>query len=95
MKPGKNDFKAKIKFEMDELELLQGNAWQMADAFGLDTRICNLTGKRAVGFYSWDLECIEEVAMDLQKDPETKEIADRITLKVEEGFAFIEAAKKQ
>jgi hypothetical protein len=33
----------------------------MSEAFGLDTRIGNLTGKRAVGFYSWDLECLIDV----------------------------------
>jgi len=50
MKPGKNDTKAEIKFEIDELELLQENTWQMAESFGLDRRIANLTGKRKVGF---------------------------------------------
>lgn len=34
----------------------------MAEAFGLDTRILNLKGKRAVGFYMWDLECLHDVS---------------------------------
>lgn len=94
MKAGKNDIKAEIKFEMDELELLQENTWQMAESFGLDTRIGNLTGKRKVGFYSWDLDCLECVVSDLQKSPKDKEVADRIALKIEEGYIFIENNKR-
>lgn len=89
MKPGKNDIKAEIKFEIDELELLQENSWQMAESFGLDRRIVNLTGKRKVGFYSWDLECLECVVSDLQESPADKEVADRIAKKIEEGYLFI------
>lgn len=37
----------------------------MAESFGLDNRIDNLTGKREVGFYSWDLDCLESVVADL------------------------------
>ncbi len=50
MEAGKNNIKAEIKFEMDELELLQENTWQMAESFGLDRCIDNLKGKRKVGF---------------------------------------------
>ena len=89
MKPGKRDIKAHIKFETDELELLQENAWQMAESFGLDSRIANLTGKRKVGFYRWDLDCLECVVSDLQDSPETKEIADRIAIKLEESYKYI------
>jgi len=66
MKPGKNDIKAGIKFKIDELKLLQDNTWQMSESFGLDRRITNLTGKRAVGFCSWDLDCLECVISDLK-----------------------------
>lgn len=89
MKPGKNDIKTEIKFEIDELELLQENTWQMAESFGLDGRIANLTGKRKVGFYSWDLDCLECVVSDLQQSPENKDVADRIAKKIEEGYRFI------
>ena len=89
MKPGKNDIKVKIKFETDELELLQENSWQMADSFGLDRRINNLTGKREVGFYSWDLDCLECVISGLQKTSKDKEVADRVARKIEEGYMFI------
>ena len=39
-----------------------------AESFGLDTRIGNLTGKRAVGFYGWDLECLADVSDIARKD---------------------------
>lgn len=70
MKPGSKDIKIFLKFTQEELYLLQENTWQMAESFGLDTRIDNLTGKRKVGFYSWDLECLEMVAEDLKKQPD-------------------------
>ena len=90
MKPGKNDIKAEIKFELDELELLQENTWQMAESFGLDRRSDNLTGKRKIGLYSWDLDCLECVVSDLQKSPKDKEIADKIAIKIEEAYQFIQ-----
>jgi hypothetical protein len=95
MKPGKKDIKAEIKFEIDELELLQENTWQMAESFGLDRRIANMTGKRKVGFFSWDLDCLESVVTDLQEAPENKEIADRIAEKIEEGYLFIKENKNK
>lgn len=89
MKSGKKDIKTEIKFEIDELELLQENTWQMAESFGLDRRISNLTGKRKVGFYSWDLDCLECVVSYLQQSPKDKGIADKIAVKIEEGYKFI------
>lgn len=68
LKPGKNDIKVYIKFEADELELLQDNTYQMAESFGLDSRIEKLTGKREVGFYSWDLDCLGDVVDGLKTD---------------------------
>lgn len=91
MKPGKKDIKVEVKFEVDELELLQENTWQMADSFGLDRRIDKLTGKRKVGFYSWDLDCLECVVSDLQKSSKDREVADRIARKIEESYIFIKA----
>ena len=66
MKPGSKDIKVFLKFTQEELDLLQENTWQMAESFGLDTRIDNLTVKRKVGVYSWDLECLEMVVEDLK-----------------------------
>lgn len=93
MKPGKNDIKVEVKFEPDELELLKENTWQMAESFGLDSRILGLTGKRKIGFYSWDLECLEEVVSDLQQSTRNKEVADRIAKKIEEGYRLISELK--
>ena len=78
LKPGKNDIKVYIKFETEELELLQENTWQMAESFGLDSRIDNLTGKRKVGFYSWDLDCLESVVGDLTNTSVAKKLYEKI-----------------
>lgn len=94
MKPGKNDIKAEMKFEPDELKLLQENTWQMAESFGLDNRIDKLTGKRKVGFYRWDLDCLECAVLDLQKSPKDKEVADRIARKIEESYRYIKGEIK-
>jgi hypothetical protein len=68
MKPGSKDKKAQLRFTAEELDFLQDNTWKMAESFGLDTRIGNLTGKRAVGFYGWDLECLMDVTESARKD---------------------------
>ncbi|MDB4334933.1 hypothetical protein OAA06_01095 [bacterium] len=48
VKSGKNDIKVYFKFETEELELLKENTWQMAQSFGLYSRIDSLIGKRKV-----------------------------------------------
>lgn len=87
---GKKDIKVNIKFEADEFELLQDNTYQMADSFGLDRRIEKLSGKKEIGFYSWDLDCLECIVSDLINDPKDHEIAVRIAKKIESGYKFIE-----
>lgn len=67
MKSGSKDIKVFLKFTEEELSILQDNTWQMAESFGLDRRIDNLTGKRKVGFFLWDLECLEMVADDIRQ----------------------------
>ena len=94
MKPGKRDIKAHIKFELDELDVLQENTWQMAESFGLDTRISNLTGARKVGFYAWDLECLECVVDNLKSEPdEDQEVVNRLYGKIKEAMAYIDNHK--
>ena len=45
--------------------------WSMAEAFGLDRRIEKYQGKRPIGFYRWDLDCLEDViAMALDDNNE-------------------------
>ncbi len=90
IKPGKNDIKVNIKFEIDELELLQENTWQMAESFGLDTRIGNLTGKRKVGFYMWDLECLEMVVVDLRKTEKNTQLTEKLYGKIKNAMDFID-----
>jgi hypothetical protein len=74
MKPGSKDIKVFLKFEDAELDLLQDNTWQMAESFGLDRRIAKMTGKREVGFFLWDLECLEMVVADLKDENKTDKI---------------------
>jgi hypothetical protein len=44
--------------ELKELKKFTGS---MAESFGLDRRIENYQGKRPIGFYPWDLDCLEAV----------------------------------
>lgn len=91
IKPGSRDIKVFINFETDELDLLQDNTWQMAESFGLDRRIANLTGKRKVGFYLWDLECLEMVVSDLLlKADSDKVVAESLYAKIKNAMDLIE-----
>jgi hypothetical protein len=49
----------------------------MSEPLGLDTRIENYQGKRPIGFYSWDLECLLDVIDHALKD--SKEYPDKTT----------------
>lgn len=80
MKPGKNDIPVKLKIFGRQLEELQKHTWQMCEAFGLDRKIENYKGTKAISFYSWDLDCILDV-LDMVLDDE-KEYPD----KKDEGY---------
>ncbi|MDD2634926.1 MAG: hypothetical protein PHW82_05445 [Bacteroidales bacterium] len=82
MKPEKNDIKISLKFDFDELDLLQDNAWNMSESFCLDSRICNMTGKRAIGLYSWDLDCLHDVIYSLKNKEEDQVLVDRLLIKL-------------
>jgi hypothetical protein len=58
MKPGPNDVKLTILITGDELLELQRFTIDMAEAFGLDRRIEAYSGKRPIGFYGWDVDCL-------------------------------------
>jgi len=75
MKPGKNDIPIRIKISGMQLEELQRHTWHMCEAFGLDTRIDNYKGVRAISFYSWDLDCLLDVLDIVLND--TKEYPDK------------------
>jgi hypothetical protein len=90
MKPGSKDKKAILTFTEAELDLLQDNTDEMAESFGLDRRISNLTGKRPVGFYSWDLDCLEAVVSGLQTDANVdKTVVDALYDKIVEAMNSI------
>jgi len=69
--PGSKDKQYEILITGQELvELKKFTGW-MSDAFGLDNRIEKYKGTRPIGFYRWDLDCLEMVTEDALK--ETKE----------------------
>lgn len=61
MKPGPNDKEYKILITGQELEELKKFTGDMVEAFGLDRKIEKYQGKRPIGFYPWDLDCLEDV----------------------------------
>ena len=61
MKPGSADKPYSILITGRELEELKRFTWSMAEAFGLDRRIESYRGKRSIGLYRWDLDCLEDV----------------------------------
>ncbi len=56
LNPGSKDIKVFLKFTEEELEILKDNTYQMAESFGLNRRIDNLTGKRKVALYKRHLQ---------------------------------------
>lgn len=68
IKPGKNDIKLNILISGRELEELQRHTPDMAESFGLDRRIENYKGKRPIGLYSWDFDCLLDVIQDVLQD---------------------------
>lgn len=62
MKPGLRDIKDQILIAAQELEEFQKQTcWSMAESFGLDQRIDQYLGKKPIGLYRWDLECLIDV----------------------------------
>jgi len=60
----------------------------MAESFGLDTRISRLTGKKAAGFYRWDLECLQDVTEIARKYAplEQHTMIDKLLQKISEAI---------
>ena len=56
MKPGKYDRRHRILISGVELQALKLLA--MPESFGLEGRIQRYEGKRPIGLYRWDLECL-------------------------------------
>jgi len=68
VKPGPGDRKIFLLITGEELSELKEWSWAMADAFGLDRRIENYLGKRPIGLYSWDCDCLLAVMDTALKD---------------------------
>ena len=69
MKAANHDLKAKIIITGEELEVLHSLTYQMAESFGLDTRIDKYQGKRAISFHAWDFDCLFAVIELSLADP--------------------------
>jgi len=61
MKIPKNEIPVKIKISGIQLEELQKQSFQMTESFGLDRKIDNYKGSRAISLYRWDIECITDI----------------------------------
>lgn len=61
MKPGSKDIKIHFLIAGEELSELQRHTYLMGDAYGLDARIEKYKGKRPIGLYRWDLDCLIDV----------------------------------
>ena len=61
IEPGSRDKNVSVLISGQELLELQRFTWMMSEAFGLDRRIENYQGKRPIGLYSWDFECLLSV----------------------------------
>lgn len=70
VKPGPRDRQFHILITGAELDELQKYVFLMAESFGLDRRIDRYKGKRPIGLYRWDLECLLEVIDSVIDDPE-------------------------
>ena len=68
MKLGPNDVKLTVLITGHELHELKRFTIDMAEAFGLDRRIEAYSGKRPIGFYRWDLDCLLAVMALALKD---------------------------
>jgi len=61
MKPGRRDEKLHILITGEELKELKRHTGLMLEAYGLDRRIERYQGKRPIGLYRWDLDCLIDV----------------------------------
>ncbi|MGO9742655.1 MAG: hypothetical protein ACLPN5_14330 [Roseiarcus sp.] len=52
----------------DELHELKRFTIDMVEAFGLDRRVEAYSGKRPIGLYSWDVDCLLAVIDNALKD---------------------------
>jgi len=67
MKSRRGDKRYRMHITGRELAELKKFTWSMAESSGLDRRIEEYQGKRPIGLYRWDLDCLEAV-VDLALD---------------------------
>jgi hypothetical protein len=85
MKSGLRDIKVQILITCQELEELQKHTWAMAESFGFGRRIDQYMGKRPIGLYRWDLECLIGVlyfALNNPKDYSDHKVQIMVLLKI-------------
>lgn len=68
MKPGSKDKKYYILIMGQELVELKKYTYMMAEAYGLDRKIEKYKGTKPIGFWRWDLDCLEAVLDGVLKD---------------------------
>jgi hypothetical protein len=69
IKPGRSDIQVYMLIQGSELAELKRHTWEMAEAFGLDSRIERYQGKRPIGLYSWYMECLLDIMKIDLDDP--------------------------
>lgn len=68
MRPGSKDKRYYILITGQELLELKKYTGVMAEAYGLDRKIEKYKGTRPIGFWRWDLDCLEAVLDDVLKE---------------------------
>lgn len=68
VRPGSGDHKISLQITGDELVELKNWAWAKGEAFGLDRKIEKYQGKRPIGLYRWDYDCLLSVLGSALKD---------------------------
>lgn len=98
MKPGPRDRKVSVLIAGEELRQLQRHTYMMAESFDLDRRIDRYKGKRPIGLYRWDLDCLLDVidvalvdreeypSQDSPEHAALKNLYDRLRVKYEETY---------
>lgn len=84
MKPSPRDIRVRMLISGEELAELKRHTWQMAEAFGLDSRVEQYQGKRPISFYRWDMDCLIDVvsmALDDTEEYPSKESSGYTLLK--------------
>ena len=70
IQPGPKDKRVSFLISPEELVELKRITWLMSESFCLDTRIENYQGKRPIGLYRWDIDCLLVVIDNALKDRE-------------------------